>query len=383
MESVQDQLRTYWLNRFSAVWREVCNDRQILDVPPDLSFQLSNRLSSRRAARISGSKRIVIEVSARFVLDLENGLSDVQSALADLLYDSSVAERLDPAEVLELFREFTSTFVILHEIFHLIAGHVGWILRKQSSLGFDEQGLGLQSKPNRQREASSYLPYSAAADAYLLESEADCTAAQWMILSMSQPTLQRLLGTRTRTIMTFPKQRRVVAFRLVVASLWLVIRRMESARRKIIENSSKTHPLPATRAFIVFGECLRAYSVVGDVRYDSRGGGQHTLSGEDVRSMDEFLKKVLRPVLQSDWNPGSESLPPSSLEAQLLHYFPDFANHLLNRPVETAVGREMLRMERTRFRMDRSLRPFRYYRAAELKRLEPQTEGSAQGKGLS
>jgi hypothetical protein len=110
--------------------------------------------------------------------------------------------------------------------------------------------------------------------------------------------------------------------------------------------------------------------VIEELRYDSHGGGQHTLSDDDVRSMNEFLKKVLLPVLRSDWNPRSESLPPSSLEAQLLHYFPDFGNHLLNRPVVTAVGREMLRMERARFRMHRSLRRFRYYRAAELKRLK-------------
>lgn len=193
---------------------------------------------------------------------------------------------------------------------------------------------------------------------------------------MYQATLQRRLKTRARTIMNFPKQRRMVAFRLVVAAVWLVIRTMESARREVIAYNSKTHPLPSTRAYTVFGECLRAYSMVDEVRYDSHGGGQHTLGENDVRSMKEFLKKVLLPVLRSDWNPRSEPLPSASLKAQLLHYFPDFGNHLLNRPVVTGVGREMLRMERARFRMDRSLCRFRYYRAAELKRLETQRKQS-------
>jgi hypothetical protein len=377
MESRQDELKAYWLNRFSVVWGELSEDSQILDEPPNLSLSLSDRLSSRRAARIRGGKRIVIEVSTQFAQNLEDGFSEVQSILVNLMSGSSAAERLDPTEVVELFRELTSTFVILHEIFHLIAGHIGWILSKRRGWNFDEEALGLQLDSGRRKKAGPEPSYAAIADAYLLESEADCTAVQWMILSMSQPTIRRILGTRARTIMTIPKQRRVVAFRLVVAAVWLVIRTMESARREVIANNSKTHPLPSTRAYTVFGECLSAYSVIDDLRYDSQGGGQHTLSDDDVNSMNEFLKKVLLPVLRSDWNPRSETLPPSSLEAQLLYYFPDFGNHLLNRPVATAVGREMLRMERARFRMHRSLRRFRYYRAAELKRLETRKKGSS------
>jgi hypothetical protein len=370
MKFGQYDLKTYWLNRFAVVWEELRDDRQILDEPPDLSLSLSDRLSARRAARIRGGQRIVIEVSTQFAQNLENGFSEVSNVLLGLMSGSSAAERLDPAEVIELFRELTSTFVILHEVFHLIAGHIGWIISRRPERDFDEEALGLHLDSGRRKKTSPDPSYSTIADAYLLESEADCTAVQWMILSMSQPTLRRILGTRAPTIMTFPKQRRVVAFRLVVAAVWLVIRTMESTRREVIANNSKTHPLPSTRAYTVFGQCLSAYSVVDDVRYDSRGGAQHTLTDEDVKSMNEFLKKVLLPVLRSDWNPRSELLPPSSLEAQLLHYFPDFGNHLLNRPVTTAVGREMLRMERARFRMDRSLRPFRYYRAAKLTRLE-------------
>jgi hypothetical protein len=373
----EDKLMAYWQNRFATVWEELRNDSQLQDVPPDLFLCFSDRLSSKKAARIRGGKRLVIEISNQFVQGLEEDFSELQGMLVNLMSGSPVAERLEPVDVTKLFRELTSSFVILHEIFHLISGHVAWRLSKRPGQHFDEADLGLQLGSSRRKETSSNPSYSAIADAYFLESEADCTAVQWMILSMSQPTLRRILETRARTIMTFPKQRRVVAFRLLVAAVWLVIRTMESARRKVIANGSNTHPLPSTRAYTVFGECLSAYSVVEDVRYDSRGGAQRTLSDNDVRSMNEFLKKVLIPVLRSEWNPRSgELLPPASLEAQLIHYFPDFGNHLLNRPAETAVGREMLRLERARFRMDRSLRRFRYYRPAELKRLERQEKGA-------
>ena len=130
IESRRDELRAYWLNRFSVVWKELRNDSHILHEPPDLYLSLSDRLSSRRAARIRGGKRIGIEVSTQFAENLENGFSEVQGVLLELMLGSSASERLDSVEVIELFRELTSTFVILHEVFHLIGGHIGWILSR-------------------------------------------------------------------------------------------------------------------------------------------------------------------------------------------------------------------------------------------------------------
>jgi len=56
------------------------------------------------------------------------------------------------------------------------------------------------------------------------------------------------------------------------------------------------------------------------------------------------------------------------LEGQMVFYFPDFANHMLNREVTTAVGRQIIHMERARFRMDRTLKPYRFFPAAQLRR---------------
>lgn len=370
MQSPSEKLRVYWHHRFAVLWKQLREDGQILEQPPDVSFIFSDRLPSKRGARIHSTEQIVIEVSTRFAIGLHDQLRKVQDVLSALVFRDSQSRRSNRSTVLRVMQGLTTTFVLIHEIFHLVAGHVGWFLAKQKGRIFDEQYLGLQLNSISRKHSARFSSYSATADAYLLESEADCTAVQWMILSMSQPSLSRLLGTKVIPITLFPKRQRLIAFRLVLASVWLVIRKMESARKEIVENSSNTHPLPVTRVFSMFGECLRAYSEIEDIRYDTNGAGQHILSDDDVRSMNEFTRKILAPVLQSDWNPGSALfLPPTSLEAQLRFYLRDFANHLLNHPVETVVGRELLRMERARFRMARALRPFRYYRAAELKRM--------------
>jgi len=115
---------------------------------------------------------------------------------------------------------------------------------------------------------------------------------------------------------------------------------------------------------------VREYSVISEIHFDDEGGGQHTLSDKDVRSMRDFLKLVLSPVLKTDWNLERSTVPMNSLEGQMTLYFPDFANHMLNREVTTDVGREMLEMEKARFRMDRTLKPYRYFPTAELKRMQ-------------
>ena len=49
-------------------------------------------------------------------------------------------------------------------------------------------------------------------------------------------------------------------------------------------------------------------------------------------------------------------------------YFPDFANHMLNREVTTKVGRQIIQMEKARFRMNRTLKPYRFFPTMELRR---------------
>jgi hypothetical protein len=113
------------------------------------------------------------------------------------------------------------------------------------------------------------------------------------------------------------------------------------------------------------------YSEISILRYDARGGAQHKLTEKDVNAIRDFLQHILSPVLKCDWNPVSRNLPRESLEAQLRFYLRDYGNHLLNRPVETIAGRELVRMEKARFRMDRSLQSFRYYRSVKLKHMTP------------
>jgi hypothetical protein len=364
MNNLFANVKKIWREAFSALWQTVLNDRQLLKKPPALCIEFSDNLNAKRGARLTGNAAYTIEVSSQFALNLHRELRRVKNGLASLAFDSASAQRTHCGEVLAVVEQLTVGFIVLHEIFHLIGGHFDWLKAKPSSRWtFKER---YQKVPPNWRTKPSY---SAIADAYLLESEADCSAIQWMLQVMSARELQRLLQTRTGHIQFFFGRRRLAAFRLLLASVWLAIRRLESAREELKFNNSARHPLPVTRVFAAFGTFLMHYSYISNVRFDAQGGAQRTLTDDDVNTIRKFIQHILIPVLKCDWNPASPNLPPESLEAQLRFYLRDYGNHLLNKPVETIAGRELIRMERARFRMDRSLRSFRYYRSAKLERM--------------
>jgi hypothetical protein len=370
-------LERKWLRIFSALWRSVLGSARLYEIPPPVTLRFSYRLSESRAASIRRTARdggARIEISTRLAAALDEEINGLQSTLSALLFRSAWRQRERGREVLIAAEELAIGFILLHEIFHLVNGHFGWVETNAEHLGFDEGRLGLHLDAGGSGAGRPVATYSRISDAYVLESEADCSAIQWMVQETAPAGMRRLFGLGETPIQLFPKRRRAEAFRLFLATVWLVIRKLEAGREKSMRNNSKTHPLPVTRLFVAFGMLTQQYCRISGLRFDAQGGGQYTLTERDVASMREFLAEILRPVLTSDWNPGSPAIAAESLEGQMRFYLPDFGNHLLNRPVQTIAGRELLRMERARFRMDRRLRPFRYYHPVELKKLDDSSQ---------
>jgi hypothetical protein len=360
MTTLSAEVKKNWNQLFSSLWSAVLQDSQLSKQPPSLAITFSKALQAGTAPSLASVEPFVITVPIGFAKGLHDEVQRLSDQLPLLAFDSPPSSRDAAKQTLELVESFSVSFILLHEIFHLIAGHAGWVNRRSGSLSFEHGQMGL---PLSYAASKSY---AAAAKAYLLESEADCSAIQWMCQVLHPVLLHRLLETQNRPIQFLSGRNRANAFRILLASIWLAIRRLESAREELLRNNSKTHPLPTTRVFGAFGTLLMHYSRISNVRYDSDGGAQHKLSETDITSIRRFLRIVLGPVLKCDWNPERTGLPPDSLEAQMRFYLRDWANHLLNKPVTTVVGRELLRMEKERFRMHRSLSRFRYYSAAEL-----------------
>ena len=366
--SGQAAIENRWRMLFAAAWQTILQSDSLMRLPPKVKIEFSRRIDASECARIEWSRNIRLVISSKFASDLDQELTRLAPTLSGLAFASPEARKTRRLEVVAAVGDIAVTFVLLHELFHLMGGHLNWMSKPSGIAQFDEQRLGLAfgqypSPGSRERASRSSLSTS-----YVLESEADSNAIQWLIQFTELDPLCRLLRAKNLAVMDWAPQKRQPAFRLVLAAVWLIIRKLESSRSTWPELQGKTHPLPVTRLFIAFGTLLQEYSVISDIEYDEAGGGQHRPSGGDVPSIREFLWLVMGPVLKADWSPGGETVPPNSLEGQMVFYFPDFANHMLNREVTPAVGRQIIHMERARFRMDRTLKPYRFFPAAQLRR---------------
>lgn len=357
-----------WERLFAGAWQTIVKSENLERLAPKVKVRFSPRMDARLCARIEWNRSVQIVISTKFAEELHRELTELGPTLSGLAFASSKTRKRHGLEVISAVEDLAISFVLLHELFHLLGGHFDW-LRLERGIGhFDEQRIGLAFARQGSTRSLGRPSRAALTTSYVLESEADCNAVQWLIQYASLDRLQGLLRLKSPVIGDLPPKERLTAFRLALAAIWLVIRKLEFSRVTWLEHDGKTHPLPVTRLFMAFGTLLREYSEISDIQYDAEGGGQHRLSARDIASIREFLLHVLGPVLKADWSPGSETVSSNSLEGQMRLYFPDFANHMLNREVTTKVGRQMIQMERARFRMDRTLRPFRFFPTAELQR---------------
>ena len=359
-----------WKAVFESLWRTIATSDSLQRLPPRVGLRLSKRVNASQCARIEWGTSVRILVSTWFANNLHEELSHFAAQICRLAFASPASRKRRQAAVLSAIEEVAISFVLLHELFHLMGGHLDWLAKKRNIAQFDEDSLGLAFESGSANGSQTRPTRASLVTSYVLESEADCNAIQWLIQHASLGRLSKLLRTKQAPVMHFRTAQRHVAFRLALGAVWLVIRRMEASRAQQMQSRRNTHPLPITRLFMAFGTFVQEYSVISEIHFDEEGGGQHTLSDEDVRSMRDFLKQILGPILKTDWNPEKSIVPMQSLEGQMTLYFPDFANHMLNREVTTDVGREMLEMEKARFRMDRALKPYRYFPVAELKRMQ-------------
>jgi hypothetical protein len=366
----QDAIEHHWRQLFAAAWRSILQSESLKRLPPNLKVRFSRRIDARQCARIEWNGNVRIVISTKFAVELHRELAELAPTLVGLAFASTKARRKRCLEAVCTIEDLAVSFILFHEIFHLMGGHLDWTSQQRGLAQFDEQKLWLAFSTRSPERSSKRFGRTDLSTSYVLESEADCNAIQWLLQYAELSGLRQLLRSKGQPVIEWAPEKRQTAFRLALAAVWLVIRKLESLRASWLQPRGTTHPLPVTRVFMAFGTFLREYSSISDLEYDEAGGGQRRLTGKDVTSMREFLLHAMGPVLKADWSPGKETVPPNSLEGQMRIYFPDFANHMLNREVKTRVGRQILQMERARFRMDRTLRPFRFFPIAELRRRE-------------
>ena len=366
MRQGHEDIGELWILTFRSLWRRIARDARLVRTPPTPEIILSNRLAAYRCAQIEWGNFARIVISARYAAQLRSELREHQQALVTLASLPYRPTRRHPDRILKVIEQLVVSFVLLHEIFHLMSGHVGLISSGANAQSFDEFSIGMFSAEDRGEKQTDPPSERKMAEAYFLESEADCCALQWIIQMAMPMSLSRHLGQPVPDFSSLAAVQRIVGFRMVLTAAWMTLRRMELNRARWMGRASETHPLPGARLFLAIGTLLQEYSEISELRFDRQGGGHHTLTGSDITTITTFLHEILSPVLTADWNPDEDVVKRGSLEALMVTAFPDFANHMLNRRPQTPVGREVSRMERVRLRIYPRLARHRYFPVIQI-----------------
>jgi hypothetical protein len=259
-------------------------------------------------------------------------------------------------------------FVIHHELFHLLCGHLDQRLASSTRRGLALEELSLAAlrhkKPkNRKRTEAMEL-------ALFIELEADSSAAQFLFDKCLIGDLAAVfpdLATDGLPLSLVEGPGRAAAFRLCFAAIWLVLLLFEGLR---VDQPSGSHPWPATRLLALLFTLLPYFADIAD-EAEAIGGERFAILTEHTASSTrEFMLDVVRPAMKFVLAHGDaeevldryKAPDPtrSSLFADVLH---DLQGLIFDTPLKTQGGSQLLSLIRKRPQFTALLEPYRYFDA--------------------
>jgi hypothetical protein len=351
---------SYW-------WSTLGEDTRIVKMPamPTIAFPAS----AGSTALIWPGEPARIEVFQEFIGEIGDVVNSSAGALMAACLDGLEIEGGQEAEAMvkRAALDLMQSFVILHEVFHLLCGHVEEFSRRDEELNrpLDEMHFGIDNSGFDERPTMA-LAQDELLKAYFREVEADDCALQCLLQLPMQDALLEIVAsidTPDDSIPTQPLQltgfAQVVAFRLVFASAWTIMWLFEARRSQEIRKASHRHPLPAARLLAALFTIMEEFAGLISTP-DGRGRRSCILSETTAASSRLFLDAVLKPVFKMPW-PDLPNVAELSPQIIVL----DLASLMLNREPQSAAGRELSRLNGIRSEMTRRLRPYRYYELEE------------------
>lgn len=343
-------------------WKAIKADERLTGSPPAPSFELVAD-PSLAVAQIKLHETPAIEVSTNFVGeildDLDKNFQHVcASVLSGLEYNEDDSETTD--FVRKALVEQIISFVNLHELFHILSGHLR-DLQQQSHVEIEslsEQTLGMAS--------SSNMPCQEDIDeSYYREFEADNCALQSMVqLPMRMETVEFLSavevdgGILTHRLIDCEGIPRIIGFRLIGVATWLMVRLIESKRQTEIQATFNDHPLPQARLLSCLTTMQEEYASLTAEIVDGKAERSITPSKEQSDQIVKFAELVLKPLML--YLPPIENTS-NSTSTGLADLGHDMVRLMFGGEMMTDAGREVFRLQSLRETMENRLSQLRYY----------------------
>lgn len=284
---------------------------------------------------------------------------------------SRVRSRLWPY-VAESIVHLSTSFVVCHELFHVLNGHVAAVRAttrgKTRQLAFVEAAhLALTTQRGHGAGRDASATGQRMLEAYYYELEADNTALQWVMQESPLSPMLRAVAelTDARAVVAADISAlpdgwgRVLAFRALISALVLTVRLLERQRGRMRQEPDASHPYPMARLFAGVFTVLEQFAEITEFALEPDGGKVARLTTRGAKDVKTFLGMVMKPVVAAPWaSPDAASSDGFTFHGPLIAV--EIGNILQGRPPATEPVRQMLRVQGLRHRMTRRLRAHRH-----------------------
>ena len=347
------------------------DDSRLTTSLPPLSVAISDRLRDEQIAQIvrRPDQTVFIEVAYRFVGELQTLIAKNREALTNACFDGVEFDPADPVAtqaVAEAAKSLTISFDVLHEVFHLLSGHLSVGVSDDVSAA-SSQTIGESSLDFTMHDGlDATVEIVPLRRRYYRELEADNCALQCLSqLPLPAPVMNLLDSIQfddseapvPNRILELDSIHRAMGFRLLAATSWLIVQLIELKRSIFLKRKLREYPLSSARLLAGLTTLLEESAGLSGARVDSTGRRSHTLTEEDVENIRWFLSYVLKPVTL--FLPSAVATTEQT--TSMIELMQDLGALLIGGETKTAAGIEVLELQTLRKDMDERYGPHRYY----------------------
>jgi hypothetical protein len=361
-----DEARASAKAQFDALIASLQASPELVPALPRITFAATGRNITARVYK--SNHEYHVEIGDGFVSQLLASIERLDEQQIALIVGSkrrNARDVLDPGAVRAVLYAVAEKFVLCHELFHVLCGHLDHRIKSSggSDLALDEFALAEETGAR----ASDYDRSPAELDlAFFRELEADDTAVQFLAGMSRIEELAALIPALDPEpdLSSMPKgQGRLLAFRLLFAALWQVVLLFETSRPP--KREPTVHPFPASRLMSLLFT-LMPYYLIDEETPEYELGERVRLTEKTAELAREYMRAVVQPAMlfalsqnhryDAATGPAESDPGESSLFGDTLR---DLKALIVDAEVQTPGGRQLRKALEQRAEHVRALRPFR------------------------
>lgn len=356
---------------FKDVSKGLFNQSLLTKTLPDirLGFCKDPKVKARIGYMPGREKTVLVTISEDFLFENYQAIMThmkVISAMMRVGTEDRISEdQFDIYLIMEAIYDLSLQYVLHHELFHLLNGHLD-LQKGDMRLASIDESDDMSYVANNGTE-ENILRY------YFREMEADGSSIGWIINKLVLGSVNNILiqcqlveESYDDAIIGLNGTARLFAYKMMFIAIWLVISLIEKARGHKMGNGD-THPFPVTRIISFIHTLLEFYAELSGstIRKDGRFA---TLDENNISQITEFQEGITLPFCIF-----FREFPDASKEETELNNIDDFdftnsvmsivkesSNILINGAAKTIEGLQVKSIESVRAEMVDVLYTYRY-----------------------